>query len=233
MPFYNNNNNYNKMSLQITIDTIELVNAAGRGDLIKVTSLLQDGANPNYQNSNGDTSLMVAIDKNYEEIALSLICAKTDLNIQDKGFNNTALLKCKNVRILRALIDADADINIQNRSGDTLLMFACVDDNLEIVEALVELGADLTIYNCDGNTAFLDACDNEHLRIVQYLINAGADNNLRDGSGNTALILACLNGHWPVAQELIDAGVPWIKLGAMFKVSDNAVRKWAKKYSLI
>ena len=34
-------------------------------------------------------------------------------------------------------------------------------------------------------------------------------------------------------KELIDAGVPWIKLGAMFKVSDNAVRKWAKKYSLI
>src|ERR1035437_963249 len=34
-------------------------------------------------------------------------------------------------------------------------------------------------------------------------------------------------------KRLIDSGISWTKLGAMFKLSDNGVRKWAKKYSLI
>jgi len=34
-------------------------------------------------------------------------------------------------------------------------------------------------------------------------------------------------------QELIQKDVPWVHLGIMFGVSDNAVRKWARKYELI
>lgn len=33
--------------------------------------------------------------------------------------------------------------------------------------------------------------------------------------------------------ELIQSKVSWVQLGKMFNVSDNAVRKWAKKYELI
>jgi len=33
--------------------------------------------------------------------------------------------------------------------------------------------------------------------------------------------------------KLIESGIPWVKLGAMFKVSDNGVRKWAKTYNII
>lgn len=34
-------------------------------------------------------------------------------------------------------------------------------------------------------------------------------------------------------KKLMDEGVSWVAMGRMFKVSDNAVRKWAKKYELI
>ena len=34
-------------------------------------------------------------------------------------------------------------------------------------------------------------------------------------------------------EKLINDGVTWVKLGDMFKVSDNGVRKWAKSYNLI
>ena len=34
-------------------------------------------------------------------------------------------------------------------------------------------------------------------------------------------------------KELIDSKVSWTKMGKMFGVSDNGVRKWAKKYKLI
>lgn len=34
-------------------------------------------------------------------------------------------------------------------------------------------------------------------------------------------------------EKLINSKIPWTKLGKMFGVSDNAVRKWAKKYELI
>lgn len=34
-------------------------------------------------------------------------------------------------------------------------------------------------------------------------------------------------------RRLLNQKVPWVKLGKMFGVSDNAVRKWAKSYELI
>jgi hypothetical protein len=34
-------------------------------------------------------------------------------------------------------------------------------------------------------------------------------------------------------KELLDSGITWVKLGAMFHLSDNGVRKWAKNYKLI
>jgi len=32
---------------------------------------------------------------------------------------------------------------------------------------------------------------------------------------------------------LIESGIAWVQLGRMFGVSDNAVRKWARKYEII
>jgi hypothetical protein len=34
-------------------------------------------------------------------------------------------------------------------------------------------------------------------------------------------------------KDLIDKKIPFTKLGSMFGVSDNAVRKWAKKYKIL
>jgi hypothetical protein len=33
-------------------------------------------------------------------------------------------------------------------------------------------------------------------------------------------------------KALIDSGISWVKLGQMFNLSDNGVRKWAKKYEI-
>jgi hypothetical protein len=34
-------------------------------------------------------------------------------------------------------------------------------------------------------------------------------------------------------KNLIDSGITWVKLGNMFNLSDNGIRKWAKQYKLI
>ena len=34
-------------------------------------------------------------------------------------------------------------------------------------------------------------------------------------------------------KKLIDSGITWVKLGNMFNLSDNGIRKWAKNYELI
>lgn len=36
-----------------------------------------------------------------------------------------------------------------------------------------------------------------------------------------------------ILKELIENKITWVKMGEMFNVSDNAVKKWAKKYELI
>jgi hypothetical protein len=57
------------------------------------------------------------------------------------------------VEVAKALIDADADLNMKSKDGSTALLIASFFAHPEIVEALLEAGADPNIRNNDGATA--------------------------------------------------------------------------------
>ena len=57
------------------------------------------------------------------------------------------------LEVVRELLDADADVNVQNESGDTALVFASVGGHLEVVRALLAAGADANVQVKDGDTA--------------------------------------------------------------------------------
>ncbi len=52
-----------------------------------------------------------------------------------------------------ALIEAGADVNIQNNEGSTALLTAAFFCRTEVVEALLDNGADRTVRNGAGRTA--------------------------------------------------------------------------------
>ena len=55
--------------------------------------------------------------------------------------------------IVKILIAANANLNLQNEDGTTALMFAVSSNHKEIVKLLIDAGADINLKDNDGDTA--------------------------------------------------------------------------------
>jgi ankyrin repeat protein len=73
--------------------------------------------------------------------------------------------------VVKALVDADADLNAQNEEGMTALMFAADEDKLETARILVLAGSDVNLKDSDGETAWDKTTDEE---LEQLLESYGA-----------------------------------------------------------
>ena len=80
----------------------------------------------------------------------------------------------RHMEVLRALVQAVADVNKANTAGTTPLFAAATNGRDEVVRALVEAGADVTQAANDGRTAGTVAADHGHAEVVQVLGKAGA-----------------------------------------------------------
>ena len=60
----------------------------------------------------------------------------------------------KNPDVVEVLLEAGADINNQNGSGETPLHAAVYCKNIKFAETLIKAGADMTIKNNEGETAW-------------------------------------------------------------------------------
>ena len=109
------------------------------------------------------------------------------------------------VQIVRLLLEAGADKNAEDPSGNTALMLAAENSHVEIGRLLLEAGADKEQAG-DGYTALMLAAKNDHVEIARLLLEAGADKDVPTGHGCTALMLAARTGHVEIARLLLQAG---------------------------
>ncbi len=84
------------------------------------------------------------------------IAAGSDLNFQEPGMGSSPLISAAvfgKTAAAKALIEAGADLNLQNNEGSTALLSAAFLCRVEIVEMLLAKGADKEIQNKTGATA--------------------------------------------------------------------------------
>jgi len=74
--------------------------------------------------------------------------------------------------IVKALIEAGADINVRNNYGNTALMLSSWYGSIDIVKTLIEAGADINEHDNDGDTALILSSCNGHSDVVRVLKNA-------------------------------------------------------------
>jgi ankyrin repeat protein len=104
--------------------------------------------------------------------------------------------------IVRALLDAGADVNIQ--PDNPPLVCAGAAGNETVVGLVLQAGASVETRSPDGRSALSEACKHNHLAVVRILLEAGAN---RNADAADALTAAGEAGHVAVVRTLLEAGV--------------------------
>ena len=78
---------------------------------------------------------------------------------------------------VRTLLRTGADVNASQPDGNTALLWAAYNDDLEITGVLLKAGAHVNAANRYGVTPLAQACTNGNAGIVKLLLDAGADIN--------------------------------------------------------
>jgi ankyrin repeat protein len=129
------------------------------------------------------------------------------VNLKDKD-GGTALMRgvFLNEEIVKILIDAGADLNVQDSFGLTALMNSVRIISIKNIKHLLDAGANVNLQDNDGKTALIFEADNTKGENIRYLLAAGANVNHRDCWGQTALIRGIGSLDIENYKLLIDAG---------------------------
>jgi len=154
-----------------------LFEATFAGDVAKVESILNNGANPNVSNANGMTSLMYAS-----------MGRQADTVGQRSSFNSSC-----NIDVMRLLLQRGANPNAAADNGYTAIIAAAGTSNIECIKLLLNAGANVNVKTKQGSTALREATLHGQLKTVVLLIQAGAHLDDTDENGRTPLLNAISN----------------------------------------
>jgi hypothetical protein len=117
--------------------------AAREGDVAKLRSLLDVGADPNQRDGNGNRPLIEAVAAGQRDAVRVLIAAGADPNLTSSG-GRTPLIEGAirgRMEIAELLISAGADLNISDRGAGTALEAAEREGHTELAALLRRSGA--------------------------------------------------------------------------------------------
>ncbi len=166
--------------------------ANGSFELVKI--LVEAGADINIKDSEGTTPLYAVFGGDVSQIIPYLISKGADANelIGQPGYS--ALHNaCRQgyLNVVKALVDAGADINKKTTNVFTPLYIASEAYHSEIVNYLILKGANINEVNgSKHDTALHSACSTGFFGIVKILVDSGADVNKKNADGVTPLCMA-------------------------------------------
>jgi ankyrin repeat protein len=160
----------------------DVADAAMRGDIAAVRSLLAARADVNAPQADGATALHWAVYRGDRELTTLLIRAGAKVGAANRAGATPMWLASVNgdAALLEALIEGGASPNERLPLGRTPLMVAARTGSVAAMKVLVDRGADVNAKETlRGTTAMMWAADEAHAPAVQFLIERGADINAR------------------------------------------------------
>ncbi len=165
-----------------------IAEAAMRGDLATVRTLIQSKADVNATLADGTTALHWAAQSDDAETVQSLIRAGADVKVKDRYGFTPLYFACSNGNavIVRALLDAGADPNAATAEGETALITATRSGSVDAIKALLQKGASVNAKDTvTQQTALMWAVRANHPVVVPLLLEYGAEVNARTRTGKT------------------------------------------------
>ncbi|HEX6718877.1 MAG TPA: ankyrin repeat domain-containing protein [Pyrinomonadaceae bacterium] len=176
-------------------DTL-LFRACSTGDIEQIRALLNDGANSNAREQQGETPLMYAAVENRTEVISLLIDHNAEVNAVSLN-SETALSRAVGMSRLGAvnvLLDRGANIEL----GHPLIYAAGLGDT-RMVTLLLHRGANVDAANTVGDTALLAAVSRRaSIDTIRVLLDAGAAVDRANNQGKTPLSIARSNDDEPI-----------------------------------
>ncbi len=149
----------------------QLILAVQTNDQDGVETALDNGANPNAQDTDQVNALHYAAEKGYTSITKKLIKSGANVNMQDT-YGRTALCIAASLgypSIVNTLVEAGANVNAQDTGGMTALHWAALGDYLSIVKKLLEAGANVNTQDTYGRTALYLAQQDDYNEVAEML----------------------------------------------------------------
>ena len=161
----------------------------------------------NYQNPDGNTSLMIAAMRGHLDVVDMLLEEKEiDVNLQNNLEDTplmVAIFKGDDEVVDRLLDEKEIDINLQNNDGVTAFMIAVIKGNVGIVNRLINQlflpeSLNINLQDIGGNTAYMGAIEigaqssvadqDRYIEIVKILLHdPELDMDLKNDDGVSAL----------------------------------------------
>lgn len=154
-----------------------LIEAAADNDARRVEKLLEDGADPNTLGDFGWTALHEA-------------CAQGSID----------------PKIIKMLIDAEADPNLHTTEGFSCLQLAVQRPDTDIVEMLMDAGADGDHLSGGRANVLYYAASSSNPDMCKTLIQKGANPDAQNKDGDTALHVALKENDEKKVYNLVAAG---------------------------
>ena len=188
------------VQLLVNVLNVTLLKFIKAGDLDAVNQLIELGANPDYNDADGDTPLLLAVFKNHIEIVKVLLEKGVRVNISDPTGTTLLHFAAGNgyTEIAKLLLIAGADIGLKNNQGQTAFDFANKYKKPEIVQLILEQN--------NKDNELLDAIEAGNLNLVKQLLAAGANPNSYDDNKNPHAVFAVCKGYAEILAELINHG---------------------------
>uniref|UniRef100_A0A8C5C9U9 Ankyrin repeat domain 6 n=1 Tax=Gadus morhua TaxID=8049 RepID=A0A8C5C9U9_GADMO len=151
--------------------------------------------------------LLVASHKGQAEQVVQLINKGAQVAVTKYGRGPLHLAAYRgHIEVVRILLKAGCDLDIQDDGEQTALHRAAVVGNSDVISALIQEGCDLDRQDKDGNTALHEVSWHGFSQSVKLLVKAGANVHSRNKVRNSSLHLACQNGHAQSAKVLLLGG---------------------------
>ncbi len=203
----------NPAAAEPTSSDLAVLRACARGQTDVLGELLRNGGNARATSANGIPAIAVAIDNNKSDAVALLLATDPGTANQSytvgKGIQLTPLLDAiyqKQYGIMRALIEAGADVRWSSGSGPTLIEAAISGNDVEALQVLAESGIDLKGLAVPYGSLLHFAAFRDRPEIIAALIGYGINVNERDDQGVSALDVAVGGARFENVRALLDAG---------------------------
>ena len=192
--------------------TSQLFDGALRGDYEQVAEALKNGAKAEVVK--GHRPLELAAQGGFADICELLISAGADVDRVDYLGDTVLTMTPRSrsadkdaiTRTCLALISKGADINHQNKRGQSALFLAVEYDNVPLFKALIQIGANPNLKDSSNRTVLHLCTWDEYYSLCELLISKGVDIDVQDNEKRTPLTIAAQGGQLDIVKLLVNNG---------------------------